>query len=201
MAIERVQRLLGGLCGVAFVGHVGLGLLGARLAWTQYTLVSDTTRDVFFRGSAISAQLADLADLAYFDRGLVIVTAVLFIALFYLLYRDLPTRSRRADWGWLGWVVPFANLYVPFRLAKEIDAAGSERETNASWTVFLWWTMWLTSRLLGLVAGLAERDGEFDQAALMDLVASTASALSALCALVLVWRWVFAHPNGRSRTA
>lgn len=177
---------------------MGLGLLGARLAWTQYTLVSDTTRDVFFRQSAISAQLADQAELATFDRGLVIATAALFITLFYLLYRDLPERRRRPAWGWLGWVVPFANLYVPFRLAKEIDAAGDEGKAtddetaeNASWTVFGWWTMWLTSRLLGLVASLAEGDGRFDQAAGLDLVASLASALSAFAALLLVRRWVF----------
>lgn len=180
---------------------MGIGLLGAQQAWTQYSLVSDTTRDVFFRQAAISAQLADQVQLAYFDRGLVATTALLFIVLFYLLYRDLPGRRRRAAWGWLSWLVPFANLYVPFRLAKEIDAEetdaeedglqGADNRERASWTVFVWWTMWLTSRLLGLVAGLAERDGRFDQGALLDLVASTASALSALMALLLVRRWVF----------
>lgn len=192
--MERVQRLLGGLCGVAFVGHVGLGLLGARLAWTQYTLVSDTTRDVFFRQSAISAQLADQAELAFFDRGLVVATALLFITLFYLLYRDLPERRRQPYWGWLSWMIPFAFLYMPFRLAKEIDAPpASEGDgvAHPAWTVFAWWTMWLTSRVLGLIAGLAERDGHWDQAAGLDLVASLASALSALAALVLVRRWVF----------
>lgn len=177
------------------MGHVGLGLLGARLAWTQYTLVSDTTRDVFFRQSAISAQLADQVELAFFDRGLVVATALLFITLFYLLYRDLPERRRQPYWGWLSWMIPFAFLYMPFRLAKEIDAppAASEGEAVAhpAWTVFAWWTMWLTSRVLGLIAGLAERDGHWDQAAGLDLVASLASALSALAALVLVRRWVF----------
>ena len=173
---------------------MGLGLLGAQLAWTQYILVSDTTRDVFFRQSAISAQLADQVELAFFDRGLVIATALLFITLFYLLYRDLPERRRQPYWAWLSWLVPFAFLYMPFRLAKEIDApaaGGEENVAHPAWTVFAWWTLWLTSRVLGLVAGLAERDGQWDQAALLDLVASLVSALSAFAALVLVRRWVF----------
>lgn len=180
------------------MGHVALGLLGARLAWTQYTLVSDTTRDVFFRQSAISAQLADQAELAFFDRGLVIATALLFISLFYLLYRDLPDRRRRPYWGWLSWLVPIAFLYMPFRLAKEIDAPRHGQRDNqdgssahAGWTVFAWWTLWLCSRILGLIAGLAERDGHWDQAAVLDIVASLSSALSALAALILVRRWVF----------
>jgi hypothetical protein len=57
-------------------------------------------------------------------------------------------RQRRArGWTFWGWIIPIANLWIPFQLMGDIWRAGlpPERHEKTAWLPVLWWIGWLLS--------------------------------------------------------
>jgi len=61
---------------------------------------------------------------------------------------DLPQR-RALGWAFWGWVIPLANLWVPFQVMRDIWRASQPpgRRGNILWLPALWWASWLLTCL------------------------------------------------------
>ncbi len=200
----RIERILTPVCIALMGAHVVVGLWGVWVANAQRELLAagvlvPGSSDGFFLESNWAALGADAARLLVWDQTLVLLTALTFVPLFTHYYGRLRTRRRRVVWAWLGWVIPFANLFVPFRLSREIDAAARNQSAQgpASWVLFGWWIGWLGGRISGLLAGMAVRRGRLPDGAHLDMAAGALSALSALLAIALLWRWYRALGMGK----
>lgn len=55
-------------------------------------------------------------------------------------------QRRQRAWIWFGWWVPFANLFVPYQLVKDVQRASVPpgREAGLGW----WWAAWLVFLVL-----------------------------------------------------
>lgn len=90
------------------------------------------------------------------------LTAVAFAQWQIAAYRLVPALSgapteRPAWWAWGGWLIPFANLYVPYRVVSEIRDATDPAELDPGLDrvgpaipLGAWWALWLA-------AGVSER--------------------------------------------
>ena len=59
-------------------------------------------------------------------------------------------RQRRArGWAFWGWIVPIANLWIPFQLMGDIWRAGQpeQQRQRTAWRPALWWASWLLAAL------------------------------------------------------
>lgn len=97
---------------------------------------------------------------------------VVFVVWFYLMRRDLgvlaPDAFRNGrGWAIGGWLIPLANLWMPYRVAVDMWGAaaplpqeGESRRTSL-WPVNLWWGLFVGGTLLGRYAssGYADSDG------------------------------------------
>lgn len=126
--------------------------------------------------------------LYYATLGAMALAAVVFLPWFFRAYRNLaaleaPHRST-PGWAVIGWFIPFGNFYLPYRSMQEIwKGAGNPGST---WTVFAWWTSWLSAALLERLSGLALRDGRLDDATALHLGGAALAALSAIVCVVLI---------------
>jgi len=91
-----------------------------------------------------------------------------------LLRPDLPHR-RQAGWVWLGWFIPFANVWVPYQVVGDVQRASvpAERWAGLGW----WWTAWLLFLVLPLPFFLGD--------AAPPLVLEGLAAVAAVAAAVL----------------
>ncbi|MFJ7265151.1 DUF4328 domain-containing protein [Streptomyces sp. NPDC099050] len=137
---------------------------------------------------------------------LLAVTAAVFITWFHrvhhnalILDREAVTRS--AAWAVVGWFIPFAFLRIPYKMAKEIWAAGPPHGTDgarrpvSTAPVTTWWLVWITALLANRVFDLFH-----DRADDADGLATAATA-AAVYGVVLFAASVFAIRFVRALTA
>ncbi len=107
-------------------------------------------------------QLIDRLDRA--GNALTLLTGIVFVMWFRRARINAAAsgwRQRRAvGWTFWGWLVPLANLFVPFQLMGDIWRASlpedSRRET--AWLPGLWWICFLAGGVTkGMVHGTAAR--------------------------------------------
>lgn len=92
---------------------------------------------------------------------LAVVTAWVLTCVWLMKARDNAfllspgIRQRRGTaWLWLGWVVPFANFFVPFQVVSDLLRGSEQRSRgNKHGTAILgwWWACWLGILVLGRV--------------------------------------------------
>ncbi len=94
---------------------------------------------------------------------LTLVTGIVFVMWFGRARINAEAsgwRQRRARaWTFWGWIVPLANLFVPFQLMGDIWRASlpEDRRRETAWLPGLWWTC--------LLAGCVTRSGAHPRAA------------------------------------
>lgn len=184
--MSRTTRALGRACVALLLVDALVAALDAANVWSELRLLHDDVSP-FFAERAIAEAASRATLLGWADRGAMIATAACFIPFFVRAYEALPARRQRARWAWLGWFIPLANLYVPWRIAKEIHA--KDDPASAAWPVFIWWSAWLASRLLGLLGILASRGGDLGMLLGLDLVAASTTFVAALAGAYLVKVW------------
>ena len=97
--------------------------------------------------SSLSSRLGDAGKAAF------LLTAIVFVVWFRrarINAENSSWRQRRArGWTFWGWIIPIANLFVPFQLMGDIWRAGlpAARREKTAWLPALWWTAWLLSRI------------------------------------------------------
>jgi hypothetical protein len=95
--------------------------------------------------SRLSSRVGDAGDAAY------VFTGIVFVAWFRrarINAENSSWRQRRASgWTFWGWIIPIANLFVPFQLMGDIWRAGlpAARRNKTAWLPTLWWIAFLLS--------------------------------------------------------
>ncbi|MEV0412855.1 DUF4328 domain-containing protein [Streptomyces sp. NPDC050448] len=134
---------------------------------------------------------------------MVLVTAVVFIVWFHrvrvngeIFRPDGFSQSR--GWAIGSWFIPFGNLFLPFRIAKQIWVAstqfgpdGTYREVSAA-PLNAWWAVWVTSLVLDRVFGQLYKRAETPQAlrdaSALGIVTDLFAVAAAVLAIVFVRR-------------
>ncbi|WP_412079113.1 DUF4328 domain-containing protein [Streptomyces xanthophaeus] len=163
-------------------------------------------KDVIAAPDSVSDDSLDQADLLNGIAGILQVLALLAIATVFIVWfyrvrcnaeifrRDVFTQSR--GWAIGGWFIPFANLVLPFRTAKQIWAAstqlgpdGSSRQISTA-PLTAWWLVWVLSQVVGRVFGKvymdAETPEELRDAFALGIVSDLLTVVAAVLALLFV---------------
>ncbi|MFE3827513.1 DUF4328 domain-containing protein [Streptomyces sp. NPDC059092] len=159
-------------------------LAGARV----HGLMTDVVNEDF---DAFTDEDLDRADLLYAASGVaqvaaVLATAVVFLVWFHRVRRNAdvfdPSAHRMsAGWAIGGWFVPFANFWLPRRVAGDIWAASTRPGPDGAAPrvsyalVNAWWTAWVCTLVLGRYASRA-----YDKAEEAEEVRQAAAALFAV---------------------
>jgi hypothetical protein len=97
--------------------------------------------------SRLSPRVGDAGEAAFF------LTAIVFVVWFRRARINAESsswRQRRArSWTLWGWIIPIADLFVPFQLMGDIWRAGlpAAQRKKTAWLPALWWTAWLLGEL------------------------------------------------------
>jgi hypothetical protein len=97
--------------------------------------------------------------------------AIVFIAWFFVMRRNLgllaPDQfSNGPGWAIGAWLIPVANLWLPYRIALGMWGAATllpadgERYRARIWPVNLWWALFVLGVLLNRLAGSTYEDAE-----------------------------------------
>lgn len=134
----------------AFLAHVLTGLLLSDLAVAAaWLLVPMASR------SDIPFELElDLKPVLVLWRLAFLATVVVFLVWFY----EARVSAERSGWpqrrarGWTfwGWVIPIADLWIPFQIMRDIWRASlpPSSRSKAAWLPSVWWISWLLEGLL-----------------------------------------------------
>jgi len=195
-------------------GILGRSAQGLLLGWVVFAAVAAAAnlaqRSLLHRAKASpwTVSLADVqADEARMHTinvvalTLLAATGVAFVAWLFVEYRRVEERGgrvrHRTGWAIGGWVVPFANLYIPFMVVDDVwrDAAGepgaSDRAASIP-VVPLWWAGWLGGLFLAAGASSKAEDASTLDGLLaantLYLVRDVIAAATAVLAIVIVQR-------------
>ncbi|MFF1413506.1 DUF4328 domain-containing protein [Streptomyces sp. NPDC058289] len=127
-----------------------------------------------------------------------LATAVVFIIWFHRAHTNAKTfrpdvATRSSGWAIGGWFIPFGNLVIPCRTAREIwDASrqlrsdGSDRPASTAFITW-WWLVWLMSLLADRVYGtLYENASDAAGLSASALAGAVQGALSLVAALLAI---------------
>lgn len=142
---------------LAISGVIGLASAGICLYVSSIVGDGTYTGAIFEQSITLPESLMALGSLL--QLPVLLATAVLFVIWFHRVYGNAEifnpgavTRSR--GWAIGGWFIPIGNLFIPYKMAKELWAAslqlgpdGSYRNVSAA-PVTAWWLVWVT----GLIA-------------------------------------------------
>lgn len=153
------------------VALVGLALAALTDAFSVFTGVRlHTALDDFpasYKDLETAARLYE--DASVYQTRVLLACGVAFVVWFVTMRGATsplaPDRFRHGP-GWAvgGWLVPVANLFFPYRIALDMwNAAtqlpGEDEPFRArTWPVNLWWSLFVSSTLLGRIAGLMSND-------------------------------------------
>ena len=158
------------LLGLAARLTLGAGMLAAITAVAMSQMRLDLI-DRITNGEDVSEAQAHAADQHARYAGLAylaccLVAGIVFIVWFYRAWcnaQTYGTRAQRHAKGWVvgGWLCPFANLVIPYRITCDIALASvpsSDAPRHPLRLVRWWWAFWV----LSLVAGFAGNDSQKD---------------------------------------
>ncbi|MCX4694949.1 DUF4328 domain-containing protein [Streptomyces sp. NBC_01408] len=163
-------------------------------------------KDVIAAPDSVSDDSLDQADLLNGLAGILQVLALLSIAAVFIVWfyrvrcnaeifrRDGFSQSR--GWAIGGWFIPFANLVMPYRTAKQIWAAstqlgpdGASRQVSTA-PLTAWWLVWVLSQVVSQVFGRvymnAETPEELRDAFALGIVSDLLTVVAAVLAVLFV---------------
>jgi hypothetical protein len=145
---------------IAVLTHALTGLLISDIAIAAAGLIVP----LFDRNDALFQLEIDLRPVVVLWRVAFAVTVVVFLIWFYRARvsaerSDWPQRRARG-WAFWGWVVPIADLWIPFQIMRDIWQASlpSSRRDNFPWLPAVWWASWLLTGLLSQSWNTARSD-------------------------------------------
>ncbi|MFE9933383.1 DUF4328 domain-containing protein [Streptomyces sp. NPDC005533] len=190
--------------GVLFSLVVALAAYAVYADWNMRTLmerlqtapatVSDAELD---RGR----QLAGLV--GTFQGNALIVTGIVFIVWFHRVRRNAEVFAPGAEklspgWAIGAWFIPFANLWLPYRIAVTTWVSSTPRGGDEGYRRFpltlvnLWWGGFVLSRVLGWYGGMsygrAQSPDAVRDAATTMLVGDVLDIVAAVLAVLFVRR-------------
>ncbi|MFJ3966191.1 DUF4328 domain-containing protein [Streptomyces sp. NPDC090036] len=167
------------------------------------TAVSDAELD---RGTRLTGLAATL------QGNAVIVTGIVFIVWFHRVRTNAEAFAPGADklktgWAIGAWFIPFANLWLPYRIAVTTWGSSTPSAADGGHRRFpltlvnLWWGLFVLSKLLGWYGGRAYSSAESAEAvrdAALTMLAGDAFDLVAAVLAVLFVRRLTAMQHARA---
>ncbi len=137
------------------LGHVLTALVASEIALATARLVVP----LLDRGDTPFQAEIDIKPVVVLPRVAFPMTVILFLIWFRRARINAERcgwRQRRARaWVFWGWVIPIANLWIPFQVMGDIWRAGllpPERRSKIAWLPALWWTSWLLTEPLSPIS-------------------------------------------------
>ena len=96
----------------------------------------------------------DVKPIVILSRIAFVATVVVFLFWFFdaRVNAELSDwKQRRArSWAFWGWIIPIADLWIPFQIMGDIWRAHlpPQRRDKVAWLPVVWWTSWLLTGLL-----------------------------------------------------
>jgi len=134
----------------AVLTHALTGLLMSDIAIAAAGLVVPLS---IHRNAAFQLEIA-LRPVVVLWRVAYTLTVIVFLVWFYRARinaeRSGWLQRRARGWAFWGWVVPIADLWVPFQVMRDIWRASrpSSRAGGFLWLPAVWWASWLLTGLL-----------------------------------------------------
>ena len=134
----------------AVLTHALTGLLMSDIAIAAAGLVVPLS---IHRNAAFQLEIA-LRPVVVLWRVAYTLTVIVFLVWFYRARinaeRSGWPQRRARGWAFWGWVVPIADLWVPFQVMRDIWRASrpSSRAGGLPWLPAVWWASWLLTGLL-----------------------------------------------------
>ncbi len=128
-----------------------------------------------------------------FFLGVFLLTGVFFVRWQRLLVRNLSALGHSPQIGQtiaaLGWLIPWVNLFLPYRSLAEIARISRPDEGKSSPAlVGIWWASWLLSSILGgalvMTLVLFDEQTQWPILAVFELVST---GCTVLCGLLALW--------------
>jgi len=178
-------------------------LIGFYEFYAYSTFAADVVVDDLLPADIISG----LTGLVQF--GLVLATNIIF---FWWVHRSntnlraLSGESLEFTPGWsVGWFfVPFANLWKPYQVMKEIWQVSHRGATDAQ-PVVVWWALYLVSSALGRVAFRytmgANDAGGYATASVIFIISDAVDVVLSIAELIMVTRIGVAYTQNFDETA
>lgn len=157
----RDQAGLAGICRGLLYAQVALAAFGVLSAWWTYDLLGSILAGEAVNPSAMDADDARTMIVGLLTFGLYVVGVIAIGIWIYRANRNaqvLSVQDMEFSPGWaIGWyVVPLANLVMPFRAMREIHdvsaRVSSEDENDADMMLRGWWAAWLTMNVTGWIS-------------------------------------------------
>ena len=117
--------------------------------------------------------------------------AACFIPWFHRAYKNLMTwHVTRFSSGWAigGWFVPFANLVLPYLIAKELASLSGPKQATPTKALHLWWAMVIIAAIGNryMVSYDPKTVDEFITFDTISPIVDTTWILAGICLIVLV---------------
>ncbi|MFE9258047.1 DUF4328 domain-containing protein [Streptomyces sp. NPDC006879] len=144
-----------------------------------------------------------IAASGHLQTAVTVALAIVFIAWFHRVRSNAEVFypngfDKGRGWAVGGWFVPLANLWIPYRIARETWSAstqlapdGSRREVSTV-PVTAWWTLfalyWVASRISARMYDNADTLREFRDALPPNLFTDALSIIAAVLAISFVYK-------------
>ncbi|MGH3071408.1 MAG: DUF4328 domain-containing protein [Gaiellaceae bacterium] len=188
-----------------------MDVIRTRATWTKRLLLAPLAVAVVAAVTDVQEYRSPLRESDFYGEVgfvqllLVITVGIAFISWLYAAYQALPstgsTRRFKAWWAIVSWFIPILNLIRPKQIADEVWKAGHRPALAVPGYVQVWWAGWVTSLLLGNIAGRlyasADTAGDIQTAAAIYLVSDVADIATA----ALAYRFVEDATSGLERSA
>lgn len=192
--LGRRSAVVQALLGISIlVDVIAAWLLAVEVAW-----VGDAIAGRPVSAEALNANADRATTVGTISIGVLVATAVAWWIWQFRGQANLHAAHRRglehAPWGAVGWwLVPIANLWMPFKTMRELWKASEPIEDPSAWAGVVtwavlgwWWAMWIVGNLLQSASGFATRSQDLDAIRAADLTALGGLACSVFAACLAV---------------
>lgn len=127
----------------------------------------------------------------------------------YAKEADFATGFKYEGWTVGAWIIPFANIFIPFQIISEIYKAGAPgyhekdgwKQESGSGILLTWWIFWLLAHLIMTVAGKQAMQNSSLGELTMPQVIGIYDIQAWVCAIsilvAVLWFFVANHLTGR----
>jgi hypothetical protein len=202
----RSPHVLSIILTLCFIGIMGLDIWGIANNRRLGELITDVEQDPFqnfeARAQAIDNEAFGIT-MGYL--GAVLVTSICFVWWLYRCRRNLEIWAVDIQftpkWTWLGFLIPFLNIWRPHQVVQEVWKASNPdypthrsnewRSSLGSGLVTLWWVMYVLNELIGRTISYPGENASLEEYSTFNWIETVSYGVdmaSAFLALLVVYK-------------